>query len=123
MKLSVKEQALLDGKHGPGLKKAMEILIALGRIYEAKEMVPVISAQIAGVSYKNIGDPGLEFLTDWADLGARVHVPAFMNPGGIDRELWQQLGFPALFAQKQLLRPQSICPACLGLHASCPRSQ
>jgi len=102
MKLTEKEQALLDGKHGRGLKKAMEILMALGRIYNAKEMVPVTSAQIAGVSYKNIGDPGLEFLTDWANQDARVHIPAFMNPAGIDRQLWRQLGFPETFAQKQL---------------------
>jgi predicted aconitase len=102
MKLNEKEQALLDGKHGPGLTKAMEILMALGRIYDAKEMVPVTSAQIAGVSYKNIGDPGLEFLTDWANQDARVHIPAFMNPAGIDRQLWRQLGFPETFARKQI---------------------
>ncbi|MDZ7334112.1 MAG: aconitase X catalytic domain-containing protein [candidate division KSB1 bacterium] len=102
MKLTKKEQALLDGKHGLGLKKAIEILVALGQIYGAKEMVAVTSAQIAGVSYKNIGDPGLEFLRDWADQNARVHIPAFMNPAGIDRQLWRQLGFPEEFAQKQL---------------------
>ncbi|MCU0643266.1 MAG: aconitase X, partial [bacterium] len=92
MKLSEKEQALLEGKHGRGLKKAMEILVALGRIYDAKEMVAVTSAQIAGVSYKNIGDPGLEFLTDWANQDAHVHIPAFMNPAGIDRQSWRELG-------------------------------
>lgn len=102
MRLTEKEQALLDGKHGPGLKKAMEILVALGKIYGAKDMVAVTSAQIAGVSYKNIGDPGLEFLTDWADQEARVHIPAFMNPAGIDRQLWRQLGFPEAFALKQI---------------------
>jgi len=102
MRLSEKEQAFLDGKHGPGLKKAMEILVALGKIYGAKDMVLVSSAQIAGVSYKNIGDPGLEFLTDWAEQNARAHIPAFMNPAGIDRQLWRQLGFPEDFAQKQL---------------------
>ncbi len=102
MKLNEKEQALLEGKHGQGLKKAMEILMALGRIYEAKGMVPVTSAQIAGVSYKNIGDPGLEFLADWANKNARAHIPAFMNPAGIDRQLWRQLRFPEAFAQKQI---------------------
>jgi predicted aconitase len=102
MNLTEKERALLDGKHGQGLKKAMEILMTLGRIYGAKEMVPVTSAQIAGVSYKNIGDPGLQFLTDWADQNARIHIPAFMNPAGIDRQLWQQLEFPKAFAAKQI---------------------
>ena len=80
----------------------MEILLALGKIYGAKDMAPITSAQIAGVSYKNIGDPGLEFLTDWANQNARVHIPAFMNPAGIDRQLWRQLGFPETFALKQI---------------------
>jgi len=76
MKLTDKEKALLDGKHGLGLKKAMEILVALGQIYDAKEMVAVTSAQIAGVSYKNIGDHGLTFLKDYSsdfDLHALSH--------------------------------------------------
>ncbi|MDZ7264295.1 MAG: aconitase X catalytic domain-containing protein [candidate division KSB1 bacterium] len=102
MKLTEKENDLLSGKHGAGLKKAMEILVALGKIYGAKEMVPVTSAQIAGISYKNIGDPGLEFLRDWAESNARAHIPAFMNPAGIDRQTWRQLGFPEGFAKKQL---------------------
>lgn len=102
MKLTETEQALLDGKHGQGLKRAMEILVALGRIYDAQDMVPIKSAQIAGISYKNIGDPGLEFLSDWANMGVYAHVPAFMNPSGIDRQMWQSLGFPPEFAAKQL---------------------
>lgn len=102
MKLTKTEQSFLDGKHGRGVKRAMEILVALGRIYGATDMVQVKSAQIAGISYKNIGDPGLEFLTDWADMGGYAHVPAFMNPSGIDRQMWPLLGFPPEFAAKQL---------------------
>jgi len=102
MKLTEKQQALLDGKYGLGLKKAMEILVSLGKIYGAKEMVSVTSAQIAGVSYKNIGDHGLAFLRDWANQNACACIPAFMNPAGIDRQFWEQLGFPREFADKQL---------------------
>jgi len=80
----------------------MEILVALGRIYGAEDMTPVQSAQVSGISYKNIGDPGLEFLRDWADTGVYAHVPAFMNPAGIDRLLWRHLGFPAEFAARQM---------------------
>jgi hypothetical protein len=79
----------------------MEILVALGRIFEASDLVPVVSAQISGISYKNIGPHGLAFLRDWADQGARVRVPAFMNPGGLDRELWAELGIGPGFAARQ----------------------
>jgi len=102
MILSPEEKHILNGGEGSGAQKAMEILVALGKIFHAKEMVPVSSAQISGVSYYNIGDHGLDFLTDWAASGAKTKIPALMNPAGMDRTLWQQLGIPESFALKQL---------------------
>jgi len=61
MKLSADEKEILDGKCGVALQKAMEILVALGNIYNASHLVPVHSVQVAGVSYKNLGDAGLSF--------------------------------------------------------------
>ncbi len=101
MKLTGEEKALLAGERGPGAQKAMEILVALGQIFGAEAMVPVASAQIAGVSYHNIGDAGLEFLKDWNHSGARASIPAFMNPAGIDRSLWKRMGISERFALKQ----------------------
>ena len=60
----------------------MEILAALGTIYGAERMVPVTSVQIAGVSYDNLGEAGLQFLDEMADgrrEGARADHP---QPGG-----------------------------------------
>ena len=59
MHLTVEERAMLAGEHGPALQKAMEIIVALGTIYGAAELVPVTSVQVAGVSYKNLGQAGL----------------------------------------------------------------
>ena len=101
MKLNKKEQDMLEGKMGAGVQKAMEILYALGEIYEAADLVPVKSAQISGVSYKNLGDAGLEFLEDWAKKGARTTIPSFMNPAGVDVENWEKLGISRDFAEKQ----------------------
>ena len=102
MRLSEEQKSFLAGKAGAGTKKAMEILGALGKIYGARDMVPIVSAHISGVSYNNIGDPGLGFLRDWADMGNRARVPAFMNPAGVDRKLWKKLGISQQFATKQL---------------------
>ena len=79
----------------------MEIVVALGTIYGADDLVPVTSVQVAGVSYKNLGEAGLEFLADWAAQGARVRVPTTLNPAGLDLAHWQELGFDAGFAAKQ----------------------
>ena len=100
--LTFEEQAMLDGAEGPGVKRAMEIVVALARIYGAADLVPVVHAQIAGVSYKNLGDAGVQFLSEWADQGARVRVPTTLNPMGMERGKWQQWGISTDFAAPQL---------------------
>ena len=62
----------------------------------------VVHAQIAGVSYKNLGDAGVQFLSEWADEGARVRVPTTLNPMGMERDKWQQWGISTDFAVPQL---------------------
>jgi predicted aconitase len=99
---SAEERASLAGDLGPGVRKAMEIVVALGRIYGARRLVPVDSVQVAGVSYRNLGEAGLEFLREWADQGARVCVPTTLNPAGMDLRAWQELGFSESFAHRQL---------------------
>ncbi|MCK5216829.1 MAG: DUF521 domain-containing protein, partial [Methanosarcinales archaeon] len=81
MYLTPEEESVLEGKQGPTLQKAMEIITALGEIYGADSLVPVTSTQIAGVSYKTIGDAGLEWISD---LDGEVVVPSILNPAGMD---------------------------------------
>ncbi|MCX8189786.1 MAG: aconitase X catalytic domain-containing protein [Candidatus Diapherotrites archaeon] len=101
MKLSKEEKEYLEGKHGNAAKKAMEILVALGKIYSAKRLITVDSVQISGVSYHTIGDAGLELLEDLAKDG-KIKVPlTTLNPAGIDIENWQCLGIDKNFAEKQ----------------------
>ncbi|MEA3337643.1 MAG: aconitase X catalytic domain-containing protein [Chloroflexota bacterium] len=100
--LSAEEQALLDGEAGPGVQRAMEIVATLGRIYDAPDLVPVTHAQIAGVSYKNLGDAGVEFLNEWADQGATVRVATTLNPAGMEYDRWQEMGIDPKFALPQL---------------------
>jgi predicted aconitase len=101
MVLTPDQQALLDGKAGRSARKAMEILATLGRIYGARRMVPVTSVQIAGVSYDNLGEAGLEFLNEMASGGGKAFVLATLNPAGMDVENWQALGISPEFARNQ----------------------
>jgi predicted aconitase len=103
LRLTGEEQALLEGTAGPGVRRAMEIVTALGRIYGAADLVPVQHAQIAGVSYKNLGDAGVAFLSEWAAQGAQVRVPTTLNPMGMERGRWQAWGIRQDFAEPQLL--------------------
>jgi predicted aconitase len=102
MELTKQEQAMLDGKEGYAVRKSMEILVALGEIFGAKSLIDVGSVQVAGVSYHNLGDAGLEFLDSLAKDG-RVKVLTTLNPAGMDLENWQQLGISPDFAEKQNL--------------------
>jgi predicted aconitase len=102
MKLTREENRMLEGQDGQATRKAMEILVAIGTIYGADQLLPVSSVQIAGVSYDNLGEAGLEFLAEMASDDAKVKVLTTLNPAGMDIENWQVLGIAADFALNQL---------------------
>jgi predicted aconitase len=117
MRLTAEEEAMLAGDRGPAVTKAMQILVALGTIYGAEELVPVSSVQVAGVSFGNLGQAGLEFIEEWADQGARVVVPTTLNPAGMDLEAWREMGVPEDFARPQLLVIEAY--KAMGITTSC----
>ena len=98
MYLSREEEGIYQGEQGETLRRMMEILVTLGDIYGAERLVPVRSVQIAGVSYKNIGEAGLEWISD---LQGRVVVPSILNPAGMDLCRWMEMGIEEEFARKQ----------------------
>jgi hypothetical protein len=114
MHLTKEEEKTLEGEYGETLRKAIEILVALGDIYGADSLIPVKSAQIAGVSYKTIGDAGLEWISD---LKGKARIPAILNPAGMDMMRWKEMGIEADFAKKQ----QDIIAAYenLGIRTKC----
>src|SRR3989304_5219091 len=101
MELTRGEEAILRGDEGEGYQKAMEILVALGKIQGAQRLIPVRSAQVSGVSPMTIGEAGMEFLRDWASSGVKARIYATLNPAGGDLKSWRSLGYPADFARLQ----------------------
>ncbi|MBN1896337.1 MAG: aconitase X catalytic domain-containing protein [Candidatus Aenigmarchaeota archaeon] len=101
MKLTNEERDMLNGRNGNAVRQSMEILVSLGEIFGAKRLIDVASVQIAGVSYHNLGDAGLNYLADLAKDG-KVKVLTTLNPAGMDMENWKVLGIPADFAEKQI---------------------
>ncbi|MDR0334961.1 MAG: aconitase X catalytic domain-containing protein [Methanomassiliicoccaceae archaeon] len=101
MYLSRDEEAVLSGKHGESAQKAMELVVALGKIYNAENLVDITSAHISGASYKTIGDGGLKYLED-VSKDAKVKVTSTLNPLGMDRERWKEMRISPEFAKKQL---------------------
>ncbi len=80
--LSDEERAVLEGADGPAPQLAMRIVVRMGAILGARELVPVASAHIDGCLYH--GDGGVEFAERLVSLGGSVSVPTTLNVGALD---------------------------------------
>lgn len=114
MYLDPEEEKILAGENGETRQKMMELLVALGKVFGAERLVPIRSAQISGASYKTIGEYGLKWLSS---LDSRAVVPAVLNPIGMPRLRWKEMGIEPGFAQRQ----QAVIAAYekLGVHLEC----
>ncbi len=125
MYLTKAEQRILDGEEGKARQLAMRLLVAIGDAYDASRMIKIKSSQVSGVSYKTIGDPGLEFLKEISSEGAVAKVRSMLNPAGMDLSRWRELGISEGFARKQLeimqcferMRIEPTC-TCIPYHES-----
>ena len=98
MQLDPEDEKILAGEQGVTKQKMLELLVALGKVFGAERLVPIKSAQVSGASYKTIGEYGLQWLNT---LDAKAVVPAVLNPIGMPRGRWQEMGVDADFAKKQ----------------------
>ena len=109
---------MLAGEEGHATQKAMQILVALGKIYGAERLVKVASVQVSGVSYKNLGDAGLEFLDGLAADG-RARVKTTLNPAGMNLTDWESQGIDKGFAEKQLMVIDAYRRLGIGISCTC----
>ena len=82
LSLSLRETDLLAGGEGPAVALAMGIVVRMGEILGARELVEIASAHIDGCLYH--GDGGVEFAERLVDLGGAVAVHATLNVGALD---------------------------------------
>jgi len=114
MYLDPDEEKMLAGERGETLQKMLELLVALGKVFGAERLVRIRSAQVSGASYKTIGEYGLAWLSS---LDARAVVPAVLNPIGMPRGRWKEMGIEPAFAERQ----QAVIAAYerLGVNLEC----
>lgn len=82
LRLSPGETRQLHGYAGPAAELAMRIVVRMGGILGASELVEVKSSHIDGCLYH--GDGGVEFAERLVQLGGKVAVPATLNVGALD---------------------------------------
>ena len=76
------ETATLSGERGPAQRMAMRVVVRMGEILGARELVEIESSHIDGCLYH--GDGGVEFAERLVELDGRVSVPATLNVGALD---------------------------------------
>ncbi len=103
MLLTKAEEKALAGENGEALEIAFRVLVAIGKISNAKRLIPIKWAHVSGVSYLTIGEYGLDFLKKISGArGTKFRVFTTVNPCGMDIENWDSLDIPADYAEKQL---------------------
>ena len=96
--LSDRDREMLDGRRGPAAQFAMQILVRMADVYQARELMDISHAHIDSAIY--LGDATLEFAERLASLGARVSVSTSLNVSGVDECGWKNWAVSPEWAAK-----------------------
>jgi len=101
MQLSDHEKRMLNGEMGEPVRKAMEILVALGESYDAKRMIEVRNVHLAGASIAVTGEAGVKFAENLYCQGGCFCTRTTSNPTALDSARWCELGISEEDAELQ----------------------
>ena len=103
MILNSVQKKMLDGAQGSTKQKAMRLLIDLGKAANAKQLVPVVSAHVSGVSPLTGGDGLIKFLEDLVtEERIATAVETTLNAAGCDRTKFKEMDIPVKdYVEKQ----------------------
>jgi len=108
MKLTRKEQEMLDGKYGETMQNSMELLVALGDSYDAERMVSIGSAHLVSPNPISAGKGGTAFIKEIATKGGKFVVPTTTNPACLEPWSWREMGFSEELYLEQVALSQAI---------------
>lgn len=100
VKLSTRDEQLLNGQQGEAARMAMRILVRMADVQCAAEMMDVSQAHIDGCGL--LSETGLEFAETLAAKGGKVSVPTTLNMGPLDLQNWKRFGVDEGFAAKAI---------------------
>jgi len=94
MQLNPELEAMRAGEHGRARQWAVEHQIQVGRMFDAKDMVPVSQAHMMADA-ESFGDAGVAFVEEIAALSENertVAIPMITDPRGVDLDYYDPLG-------------------------------
>jgi predicted aconitase len=94
MYLTDEEIQMLEGQKGPAVKKAMEILVALGESFGAEKLLPINNVHMAGSSVLVAEEAGTKFVENIRKQGGTFITQVTTNPTAVDPSKWREIGIP-----------------------------
>jgi len=88
--LSESDRQMLNGDDGEAAQLAMQIVVRMAELQNAKELVDVSQAHIDACVYN--GPSSLLFAQKLASLGGQVKVPTTLNSLSVDKRRWKTQG-------------------------------
>jgi predicted aconitase len=105
LEFTKREEEMLEGKSGTGKQKSMELLVAVGKVFDAKNMIPVSSSHlvIPEIQLFPKGKEakwGMEITRKLLDGVDQFSVPSTINPMVLDMEKADALNIPREFVHE-----------------------
>jgi predicted aconitase len=102
MKLTAREEGMLAGKCGEGRKKSMELLVAVGEVFDAENMIPASSSHLVIPEIQLFpkgkeAEWGMEITRKLIDGVEKFAIPSTINAFVLDLEKAEALNIPAKF--------------------------
>lgn len=119
MQLTDYEERMLNGEMGGPLRKAMEILVALGECYDAERMVEVRSVHLAGASIVVTGEAGVKFAESMQREGGCFRTRTTSNPAALDCDKWRELGISKEEAELQARLTKALAKLGTQMTSTC----
>ncbi|MFN2329317.1 MAG: aconitase X [Chromatocurvus sp.] len=96
--LSDADHAMLEGRKGPALEVAMQVLCLMAAVQGASGFVDVSRAHIDGCILAH--NANLDFAEKMQRMGAKTCIPTTINAISVDRDNWQRQGVAQPFGDK-----------------------
>ena len=105
MEYTTREENMLAGNFGSGPQKSMELLSAVGKVYDAKNMIPVASSHLVIPEIQlfpkgNEAEWGMEITRKLVADVEKFSVPATINPMVLDLDRWKELNISEKFVEE-----------------------
>lgn len=118
MHLTDDQKRMLDGEKGEAVRQSMELIVELGKIYDAEGLLPIRSVHMSGASVKTTKKAGRDYICWVADEGNKFVTTTTVNPAS-DALVGYQMGVAPITMQHQKDISAAYCKMGAFLCHSC----